>query len=182
MGAEGALRKFTDCGLAELKELRDGELRKVGGVVTGLQRKYTKKGDLMGVFTLEDLESAVEVMVFPRTMQEYGMLLADDAIVVVKGRLDGREEPAKIVAMEVTRPQLVLDGGPPLRLVLPAATLSETMVTTVKRILLDHPGDSPVYLKVGTKTLRLPDEFNVDTSNGLVAELRTVLGESGVIL
>jgi DNA polymerase-3 subunit alpha len=182
MGAETALRKHTDCVLAELKELRDGELRKVGGVVTGLQRKYTKKGDLMGVFTLEDLGSAVEVMVFPRTMQEYGMLLADDAIVVVRGRVDGREEPAKLIAMEITRPQLVLDGGPPLRLVLPAATLTESTVTDVKRILVDHPGESPVYLRVGTKTLRLPDEFNVDTSNGLVAELRTVLGEAGVLL
>ncbi|HET7651983.1 MAG TPA: DNA polymerase III subunit alpha [Acidimicrobiales bacterium] len=182
MGAETALRKHTECRLAELRELKDGELRKVGGVVTGLQRKYTKKGDLMAVFTLEDLESAVEVMVFPRTMQEYGILLADDAIVVVRGRLDGREEPAKLVAMEITRPQLVLDGGPPLRLVLPTATVNGSMVEQLKKILVEHPGESPVYLRVGTKTLRLPDEFNVDTSNGLVAELRTVLGETGVIL
>ena len=183
MGAEAALRKHTDGTLAELRELRDGELRKVGGVVTALQRKYTKKGDLMAVFTLEDLESAIEVMVFPRTMQEYGLLLADDAIVCVKGRIDGREEPPKLVAMEVSRPELVVEGsGPPLRLVLPEAKLTETLVAGVKRILVEHHGDSPVFLRVGGTTLRLPDEFNVDTSNGLVAELRTVLGEAGVLL
>ena len=56
-------------------------VRVVAGVVTSLVRKYTKKGELMATFTLEDLESAIEVWVFPRTMQECGYLLNDDAIV-----------------------------------------------------------------------------------------------------
>jgi DNA polymerase-3 subunit alpha len=50
--------------------------RWVGGVVTGLARKYTRKGELMATFFLEDLESSIEVFVFPRTMTEVGYLLA----------------------------------------------------------------------------------------------------------
>ncbi len=178
LGAELALRKHTDATVSELRELREGEMRRVGGVVTALQRKYTKRGELMAVFTLEDLESAVEVFVFPRTMHEYGLLLEDDAIVCVKGRLDAREEPAKLVAMEITRPPLVLDGGPPVTLVLPLGRLEE-LIDNVKGVLSEHPGTSPVLVRFGEKKVRLADEFNVDPSNGLVGELRVLLGEGG---
>ena len=49
---------------------REGEMRTVGGVVTALARKYTKRGDLMATFVLEDLGAAIEVMVFPKTMAQ----------------------------------------------------------------------------------------------------------------
>jgi DNA polymerase-3 subunit alpha len=92
MGAERALRRHVDCTLSELREGREGEMKTVGGIVTALVRKYTKRGDLMGTFVLEDLGAALEVMVFPKTMAQYGHLLEDDAIVVVKGRLDVRDD------------------------------------------------------------------------------------------
>ena len=75
MGAERALRRYADTTLTELKEMREGEMRTVGGVVTALARKYTKRGDLMATFVLEDLGGAVEVMVFPKTMATFGELL-----------------------------------------------------------------------------------------------------------
>jgi DNA polymerase-3 subunit alpha len=180
MGAEGALRREVDSTLAELRELRDGDTRWVGGVVTALSRKYTKKGDLMAVFTLEDLQAATEVMVFPRTMLEYGALLADDAIVCVKGRLDLREEPAKIVALEIKRPALALDR-PELSLRLPVETLTASLVERLKSVLREHPGDTRVVLHLGDTRVRLPDEFNVDDRNGLVAELRTLPGPIGLL-
>ena len=76
-------------------------MKSVGGVITGLQRKWTRKGDLMAVFVLEDLRSSVEVMVFPRTMTEHGHKLADDAVVVVKGRVDKRDDAPKLIAQTI---------------------------------------------------------------------------------
>jgi DNA polymerase-3 subunit alpha len=182
MGAQAALRKHTECTLRELKELRDGELRWVGGVVTGFTRKYTKRGELMAVFTLEDLEAAVEVFVFPRTMHEHGLKLEDDAVVCVKGRLDTREEPPKIIAMDITRPQLVLDGGAPVTVELALNRLDDGVVQRLKELLVEHPGDSPVFLKLGAKTVRLPSEFNVETTNGLIPEWRVLPGVAGILL
>ena len=176
MGAEAALRKHTDGTIAELRELREGDVRMVGGVITSLSRRYTKKGDLMGTFTLEDLESAIEVWMFPRVMQEYGHLLTDDAIVCVKGRIDMRDDLPKLTCLELRRPELVLDGGTPLTVKLPINKLSDSIVGELKSLLVRHPGDSPVFMLVGDKKLRLPDEFNVDSRNGLCAELRVLLG------
>ena len=112
---------------------------------------------------------------FPRTMAEYGALLADDAVVIVKGRLDLRDDEVKLVVMEVRRPELAV-GGPPLEVVLADALLNDDTVTRLKAILLDHPGPSPVFLRFGSKRLRLADGFSVSTANGLCGELRMLLG------
>jgi DNA polymerase-3 subunit alpha len=180
MGAQRALRRHVDATLTELKEAREGEMRVVGGIVTALNRKYTKRGDLMATFVLEDLSAAVEVMVFPRTMSDHGHALEDDAIICVKGRLDLREDAPKLIAMEITRPELVLDGGPPVRVKAKLGALSETRVSRLKEILSDHPGDSQVFVHLEgadkTTVLQLGDDFCVDASNGLFAELRILLG------
>ncbi|MGI8983428.1 MAG: DNA polymerase III subunit alpha [Acidimicrobiales bacterium] len=181
LGVESALRRHTECTIDELRELRDGEMRWVGGVVTGLSRKYTKRGDLMATFTLEDLRSAMEVFVFPRTMLDFGALLADDAIVCVKGRLDLREEPAKIVCMELKRPDLSPEHSRPVRIKLDSKSLSPTGLARLKDVLREHPGSQPVLVHLDSTILRLPDEFRVDSGNGLVAELRELLGANGLV-
>jgi DNA polymerase III subunit alpha len=180
MGAERALRRHTDATLNDLKEMREGELRTVGGVVTALQKKYTKRGDLMATFVLEDLAAAVEVMVFPKTMATFGELLGEDAIICVRGRLDTRDDTPKIIAMEVTAPDLVLDGAPPVRLRVRPGALTDTKTTRLKEILAEHPGESQVFVHLEshekTTVVRLGDEFCVSGHNGLLAELRVLLG------
>ena len=64
----------------------------------------------MATFVLEDLNASIEVFVFPKAMADYGALLDDDAIVVVKGRVDIRDDRLKVVCMEVQRPELATDG------------------------------------------------------------------------
>ncbi len=180
MSVERALRRYIECTLTELKEIREGELRIVGGVVTSLARKYTKRGDLMGTFVLEDLAAAMEVMVFPKTMTNFGHLLEDDAIVCVKGRLDLRDDQPKIIAMEISRPELMLDRGPPVRIKLRASALSPDKVRRLQEVLHEHDGDSPVFVHLeaadSTKVLRFGDDYLVNPSNGLFAELRVLLG------
>jgi DNA polymerase III subunit alpha len=179
-GAEAALARHVDTTISDFKEQgRDGETRWVGGVITGLVRKYTKRGDLMATFFLEDLQSSVEVWVFPRVMMDVGHVLADDAVVCVKGRLDLKEDQPKVVCMELKRPELKLEGAvEPLHLDLPLNALTDDRVETLKRLLSEHPGPSPVLLHVGAKCIRLASHFSVDTTKGLLGELRVLLGPS----
>ena len=185
MGFEAALARHTDSSLSDMREedVVAGDrspVRTVGGVVTDLRRSYTKKGDLMARFVLEDLQAAMEVFVFPKTMAEYGALIENDAILVVKGRLDTREEEPKIVCMEVSRP-LLHRGEEDLHIKLPLGVLTERRVEGLKEVLSGHPGPSSVLLHVGEKVLKLPPEFNVDCRNGLVGELKRLLGQSAVL-
>ncbi len=180
IGAQRALRRHVDCTVPEVLDLGDGEARRVGGVVTALARKYTRRGDLMATFVLEDLAGAVDVMVFPKATAEYGDLLAEDAVVVVRGRVNARDDERSLVAMEITRPELVLDGGPPVRIRVREGALTPSKSARLRELFAEHPGDSPVFVHVEgpdrTTVMRLGDDHLVDARNGLYAELRVLLG------
>ena len=183
-GVESALKRQVEQALSELPEMEDGAPVKVGGVITNLARKFTKKGDQMAVFVLEDLEASIEVTVFPRTLIEQGHKLEDDIIVAVKGRLDKRDESRfGLIAQDVQVLSGLSDGpAPPMRLMLPSHTLDELKIHRLKRILRDHPGDSVVQVDIGHgKILRLADEFRVDIDRA-VGELRMAFGHDAVLL
>ncbi|MFP5488456.1 MAG: DNA polymerase III subunit alpha, partial [Acidimicrobiia bacterium] len=183
-GVEAALKRKVEHSLADLESREDGAQVTVGGVITGLARKFTKKGDQMAVFVLEDLEASIEVTVFPRTLVEQGHKLEDDVIVSVKGRLDKRDESRfGLIAQFVDVLSGLSDGpAPPLRLRLPSHTLDELKIQRLKRILRDHPGDSIVQIDIGQgKVLRLADEFRVDIDRA-VGELRMAFGHDAVQL
>ena len=93
--------------------VRDGQVVTVGGILSGVQRKVTRQGNPWAAATLEDLEGAIEVLFFPATYQACMHLVVDDAIVLVRGRLDRREEVPKLVAMEV-KPAEMPAGRPAL--------------------------------------------------------------------
>jgi DNA polymerase-3 subunit alpha len=182
-GVEAALRRKVEQSIADLAELGDGAAVTIGGVITGLARKFTKRGDQMAVFVLEDLESAVEVTLFPRTLTEQGYKLADDVIVAVRGRLDRRDESRITVIAQTIDVLEGLESGPAptITLRLPPTSLDELRIQRLKRILRDHPGDSAVLLDLGTKVLRLADDFRVDVDRS-VGDLRMAFGHDAVVL
>ena len=116
-------------------------------------------------------------------LAEYGPMLEDDAIVVVKGRVDFRDDRVKLICMEVSRPELAPTGASAeLRVRLPLHALTDSTVNELKRILADHPGDATVLLHLGDKVLRLPPTCNVDSRRGLVGELRVLLGPEAILV
>ena len=62
-----------------------------------------------------------------------------------------------------------------------SAGLSEALLEGLKGLLLEHPGESQVFLHLGDRqVVRLPDNFCVEVRTGLLAELRVLLGPSAV--
>ena len=183
-GVEGALRRKVEHQLIDLPMMDDGAQVVVGGVITNLARKFTKRGDQMAVFVLEDLDASIEVTIFPRTLTEQGHKLEDDLIITVKGRLDRRDESRfGLIGQTITVLTGLSDGpAPALRLRLPSTTLDELRIQRLKRILREHPGDSLVMVDVGQgRVLKLSDEFRVDLDRS-VGELRMAFGHEAVLL
>src|SRR5699024_4558413 len=125
-----------------LDDLEDGTMCSIGGVISVLQRKWTKKGDLMAVLTLADLQGSVEVMVFPRNMSDIRHLVDEDAVVIVKGRVDKRDDQAKFIAMDLEVFDGVADGAPPLRHRLAPNRLDPATVDELKTLLTRFRGES----------------------------------------
>ncbi|HEX9035022.1 MAG TPA: DNA polymerase III subunit alpha, partial [Streptosporangiaceae bacterium] len=124
LGLEHMLAAETDCSVIQLlgsadepaqgaRGDRDGQVVTLGGILSGVQRKVTRQGSPWAAATLEDLEGAIEVLFFPATYQATMHLIVEDAIVIVRGRLDRREEVPKLVAMEVKPADLPADGDGP---------------------------------------------------------------------
>jgi len=197
LGAETLLRRKVDTTITELLDAdplaadapkssgsdgRKGEQRvRIGGVITALQRKWTRKGDLMGVFLLEDLQGAIEVMVFPKTMQAVNAQLVEDQVVILTARVDRRDDVPKLSLVEIQHFEPFADDKPPLRLNLPEVGLDDGLVRRLKELFNDFPGESEVLIRLGERQmLRLPDDIRVDTRGGLVGELRALLGVDAV--
>ncbi|MEM9039758.1 MAG: DNA polymerase III subunit alpha [Actinomycetota bacterium] len=190
-GVEAALRLKVDHSVIDLQTMEDGAQVVVGGVITNLARKFTKKGDQMAVFVLEDLDASIEVTIFPRTLAEQGHKLDDDLIVSVKGRLDRRDESRFGLIGQNINVLHGLDDGPaaPLRLRLPATSMDELRIRRLKRIIKEHPGDSVVMIDLGPtagvgstrKVLKLADDYRVDLDRS-VGELRMAFGHDAVLL
>ena len=181
---EEALRAASSHRVTDLDGLRDQDAVTIGGLVTRMQKKFTKKGEPMAVFWLEDLEGAVEVVVFPSSYVSAAAVLSPDAIVTVRGKIDTRDEEPKVVAQEVAIPSLDATGLP-LVLSVPAEVCTPAFVDRLKGVLESHPGQTPVHLRLlsgatPAKTIRLPHRYCVERRNGLYAELKVLLGQKAL--
>ena len=184
-GLDASLKRATDCAIADAPNqppYEDGRdpFITLGGVVSNLQRKFTRGGDAMAVFDLEDLQSSIEVTVFPRTMAEHGHQLDDDAVLLVSGRIDTRDDDPKFIANKLNYFE-VKAGPDELRLTVPSHQISDKLVEELKALLSQHPGDTTVFLHLGKQVVQLPNNFRVDTNNGLAGELRVLLGPEAVL-
>ncbi|MFN8053358.1 MAG: hypothetical protein U0Q22_18095 [Acidimicrobiales bacterium] len=136
----------------------------------------------MAVFQLEDLQTSVEVMVFPKSMADHGHKLVDDAVVVVTGRIDRRDDAPKLIPKDIDIFEPMAEGAPPLRIQVSPNLLSDEMIDRLKGLLVEFPGESDVFLHLGNQVVHLPDQFTVDVEAGLVGELRVLLGHEAILL
>src|SRR5690606_37494150 len=136
--------------------------------------------DTWAIATVEDLEGSVEVMFFPATYQLYALQLAEDAIVVVKGRLDRRDESPQVIASEMSIPDTSSAPAGPGTVTAPVARCTPPMVERLKDVLATHPGMTEVHLRLEgngrTTVMRLDDGLRVTPSTALMGDLKALLG------
>jgi DNA polymerase III subunit alpha len=183
LGLEHILANGTDCTIGQLildEERPDGSTVTVSGLITSVQRKITKRGDAWAMVTLEDLEGAIDVLLFPSAYQLASTLLNEDAIVTVKGRLSRSKDQPELHGQEITLPDLAEGPTGPVVISLPSTRCTPPVVEQLKDVLATHPGVTEVRLRLMTKTsttvMRLDDRLRVSPSPALFADLKALLG------
>jgi DNA polymerase III subunit alpha len=184
-GTEQVLERHTDTSCAELREKSDGASVVVGGVLTALQKKFTRKGDTYLVATLEDLSGQVEVVFWPTTYRAAHEVLAEDAVLVVTGRLEVRDEAVKLTANKVAAPDLSEALGAPVVVTFGSAQCTADAVGRLKEVLSYHAGVVPVQLRVldedgSARTYQLGDGYRVERRPGLFGEIKSAFGPDAV--
>ncbi len=193
----GALRARVDCSLAELGGKPDWAWVTVGGIVVDVKKIRTKSGSQMMFATLDDVEGQVEMLVFKADESENAEIIAPDAIVVVRGRLDHKDRgETKLVVQEaqrfepnsdeIARGNKVAPAMPagPFELTIDATSWSDGLFDELKAVFEHHKGEAEVHLLIeaGSELVRLRagKEYCVRPSSGLRAELGHVLGSSAL--
>jgi DNA polymerase III subunit alpha len=183
LGLEHVLANCSDCTIGTLltdEERPDGAPVTVSGLVTAVQRKITKRGDSWAMVTLEDLEGAIDVLLFPSAYQLCSTLLTEDTVVTVKGRLSRQKDQPEIHGQEVSLPSLEDGPSGPVVISLPSTRCTPPVVDQLRDVLGTHPGVTEVRLNLMTRTsttvMRLDDRLRVAPTPALFADLKALLG------
>ncbi|MGX7680389.1 DNA polymerase III subunit alpha [Jatrophihabitans sp. DSM 45814] len=185
-GVEHILATAAEVTVADLQTdaVNDGQSVTVAGILSSVTRRMTKDGKPWAQVTLEDLEGAVEVLFFPASYLQVGMKVAEDAIVVIKGRVDAREDTIRIIGADLTLPDLSQGPNGPIRLQIAPARCTPPIVERLRDVLRGHPGTTEVHLELVNGDRRhpfkLPDGLRVTASPALMGDLKALLGPNSV--
>lgn len=96
------LSHFTTCRIAELHPSQHPTAR-AAGIITLIRTRQTKRGDRIGIFTLDDGSTQIEVVCFSECYQKYRALLTEDQLVIVDGEvsIDEFSNKPRIVGREL---------------------------------------------------------------------------------
>ena len=202
-----SIRKIIDdlSGESEKPVYRDGMNVRLACVITGVRLKSTKNGSMMAYVTVEDESASIELVVFPRALQQCGAYLTEDSAVLLTGRIDAREDEAPKVLLNEAQPltesavnstlsrqhpgQSVYTDQQaaklaPQKLYLRISSMTSDEWPQIKAILLTQPGDTPVYLyPMDTKKKTLAKRaYWCRPDVPMLEKLRFLLGEEDVII
>lgn len=184
-GLEHVLASSSDVSVGQLltdDQHAEGAVVTVAGLLTSVVRKTTKRSEPYAVVTVEDLEGALPVWVFPGTYQAAATVLIEDSVVLVKGRVRREgEDGVQLMAMEVTVPDLSRGAATgPVVISMPTLRVTPPVVDQLKEVLATHPGAAEVHLKLQsagrTMVMKLDERLRVTPTPALMADLKALLG------
>jgi DNA polymerase-3 subunit alpha len=184
LGIEHVLATLVDRTISAIAsdDLLQDQIITIGGLVTSIQRKMSRQGAPWAIVTIEDLDGAVDVMFYSQTYANVATQLTEDAVVIVRGRVDKREEVARLVALDMTIPDVASAPRGPLVISMPVSRCTPPTVERLKDVLRSYPGTTEVHLSLdspGKKTvMRLEDSLRVALTPALSADLKALLGAS----
>ena len=171
---------------SELAESNGEKQVVIGGMITKARFNITKSGrnagSKMAVFTLQDLQGQIEVVMFPEVLNRYGDKLIVDTVVFVRGKADYRREQPNIIAEELIALDEVREKlAAQVRIGLDAHEVTKEKVAMIRSICQHHRGRSPVYVAVRTDKGRVyaaaDKELSVNPDEDFCRKMRQLIGE-----
>lgn len=173
----GQIERIATHTVAEALSAEDGSEVRLAGVVGEIKPITTRAGRLMGVVGLEDLSGRIECTAFPDTFETSRALLVADAIVVVSGRIEVRDDRGIKLLLSEVRPfeEARVAYRPALHLEIRAEQISEALLQGIDETLSSHPGEAEVYLHIvkldRSRVAMRSRRFRVAENDGVVAKL-----------
>lgn len=166
----------------------DGRMVTIGGTISRIKGTMTKKGQPMGYVTIEDYDGEVETVVFPSVWETVRPILAEDAAVAIRGRVQANERDVRVLAEEIIPLDKLRASAPSpagvLHLYIDAAHDSNEVSQRLAGLFQKHHGKTPVIMhmmRTGQEIHAAP-KFYVNYSSEAERDFRMLLGERAVAL
>lgn len=166
----------------------DGRMVTIGGTISRIKGMMTKKGQPMGYVTIEDYDGEVETVVFPSVWETVRPILAEDAAVAIRGRVQANERDVRVLAEEIIPLDKLRASAPSpagvLHLYIDAAHDSNEVSQRLAGLFQKHHGKTPVIMhmmRTGQEIHAAP-KFYVNYSSEAERDFRMLLGERAVAL
>jgi DNA polymerase-3 subunit alpha len=141
------------------------------------------------VFMLEDESSKVETVVFPEAFARFGGLVADDAMLLVRGKYERAEESNRLVCSEITPLEIVREKAVRgVEIVLTGKGLDRPVMRELANVFDRHQGDRRVSVVVnlnggmGGLRVRAATARRIRPSDGFVKDVEALCGTGTVVL
>jgi DNA polymerase-3 subunit alpha len=185
------VRVFETVNTTTLGRFRDEKVE-LACVVTGVSRQISRKnGAEWGRLTVEDFYGTASVLAFGAVWEQYHDLLVQDAAVLIRGSVSGRDrdEDAPPIFLDSAVPLAQLRTGGQLALELALSGSSAEAIARATAAFRRHPGSAAVYVTVehgndgATGPVRLRSRsITVTPDEALLGELRGLFGPDRIRL
>jgi len=159
-------------------ELADGEEVLVAGMVGSMTVRMNKNSEKFAILRLEDTRGSIEVVVFAKAYADAAELLAGEEPILVRGRVNVRDEEINIRCESVTPLSAYrADNARKLTIVLDTTPGEEQMHRLVG-VISKHHGDCTVTFEVNTPDggrVKVDAGMGILPSDGLMEELEDFL-------
>ncbi|MBT2230755.1 DNA polymerase III subunit alpha [Nonomuraea sp. NEAU-A123] len=190
-GTERLLARHRDTTIAELLESgRDdrGDVR-VCGLITKVDKRVNKAGNVWSIVTVEDMDAAIECLFFPRSYELYAPELRGDAVVSVGGKVNNRDGAISIFAEDLTPLDvsgITSDSGHPVTIQVREERLTQQAVEELRNVLKLHQGNVPLRINVQRLTGKIMvcalPEFSVNAEPSFAADVKQLFGPEAIML
>ncbi|HEV8674522.1 MAG TPA: DNA polymerase III subunit alpha, partial [Methylomirabilota bacterium] len=174
-------------GTGDLASREDGSRVILCGLVAAVREINTKNGDRMAFATLEDMDGAIEITIFPETFRQGGGHLRSGAPLLVRGRLEGSASTRKLLAEEL-RPLVGAgedEGPPPSACRVRVGGGGADALRELRAVCDAHRGPVPIYLHLdleGREVVVRARAIGVRPSAAFVAAVEGLLGGGSIRL
>ncbi|MFZ5568911.1 MAG: DNA polymerase III subunit alpha [Thermodesulfobacteriota bacterium] len=180
------LRKFANTDAVALNEVADKSVVRIGGIIRGIKRTRTKKGDLMAFVSLEDMNGAVEAVVFPKEYEAYADLLMEDKAVLLQGEVQKEENGSKLLVNMIVRVEDAAEtwtGSVHVRIDLTRTDADR--LKKLKEIICQQSGECSGFLHLEepgkTETvIAFPETYRLCADQDMIAAINGLLGYDAV--
>ncbi|WP_449277547.1 DNA polymerase III subunit alpha [Leucobacter sp. GX24907] len=181
-GLESALAKEASATVEQITSpdsTYDGEIVTVAGLLTSVQHRTAKSGNLYGMVTIEDFTGELQALFMGKSYQEFGTMLQPDSIVALRGKLNARDDGMSMHSYGVKPIDAVVqEETANLAISISDTRATEHLMEELKATLLRHRGDGEVRLNLitgsGVRIFELPQQVRV--TSDLFGELKGLLG------